>query len=337
MASAQAEFFFVGGLREDYCLTYDGQAHLGVLGGNAAYAAVGARIWGARVGLVSRVGSNFPPQWLERLQQAGMDVGGVRVLDTPQDLRTFYAYLTPEQRVDTNPAAHFLRLGLRLPKALIGYQSSTPGQDQRGAFHDLAVRPSDLPPAARVARGVHFAPAHFLTHLLAPPALREQMAGLLSLAPSPRYMRPDFSSDLPNLLRPLDAFLPEEKDARAFFQQAPPKPIELARAFGAMGTGLVVIRRATQGALLWDESAGQGWQIPAYPAQPRDITGAGDAFCGGFLWGLAEFEDPVEAALRGSVSASLVLEGSGVLYALDAMPGLAERRLEALRPLVRRL
>ena len=55
-------------------------------------------------------------------------------------------------------------------------------------------------------------------------------------------------------------------------------------------------------------------------------TGAGDAFCGGFLAGYRETYDPLEAALCGNISASLVVEGSGPFYALDVWPGLAEAR-----------
>jgi hypothetical protein len=35
--------------------------------------------------------------------------------------------------------------------------------------------------------------------------------------------------------------------------------------------------------------------------------------------------------MQGNISASLVIENSDVLYAMDCMPGLAEARLEALK------
>ncbi|MBI4771324.1 MAG: carbohydrate kinase, partial [Chloroflexi bacterium] len=79
------------------------------------------------------------------------------------------------------------------------------------------------------------------------------------------------------------------------------------------------------------------WQIPAYPVNIRDVTGAGDAFSGAFLTGLVETQDPVEAALRGAVSASIIIEGLGGLSALDVTPGLPRARLEALRGNVRRV
>ncbi|MCA9947120.1 MAG: hypothetical protein KC449_26755, partial [Anaerolineales bacterium] len=54
-----------------------------------------------------------------------------------------------------------------------------------------------------------------------------------------------------------------------------------------------------------------------------DVTGAGDSFCGGFMVGLAQTGDPAQAVAYGLVSASLVIEGYGALYALS-------RRVEAL-------
>jgi sugar/nucleoside kinase (ribokinase family) len=66
-----------------------------------------------------------------------------------------------------------------------------------------------------------------------------------------------------------------------------------------------------------------------------DPTGAGDAFCGGFLAGMQRTGDPLGAVLHGSVSASLKLEGSGPFYPVHVLPGLAEARLQALQALVR--
>ena len=134
------DFAFVGGLRQDYCITHDGRVFAGMLGGNALYAAVGARVWGASVGVVGRVGSDFPSAWLERLRDEGFNLDGVRVLPDPQDTRTFYAYLSPDERVDTSPASHFLRVGHALPKELLGYQHSTLQQDRRAEPGRLAVR-----------------------------------------------------------------------------------------------------------------------------------------------------------------------------------------------------
>ncbi len=54
-----------------------------------------------------------------------------------------------------------------------------------------------------------------------------------------------------------------------------------------------------------------------------DLTGAGDASCGGFLAGYFLTRNEVEAAMRGAISASFAVEGvgfSGLLRARPRMP-----------------
>src|SRR4030065_554107 len=92
----------------------------------------------------ARWGGTSPPAWLKRLRDEGFNLDGVRVDPEPQDTRTFYAYLSPDERVDTSPASHFLRVGHTLPKELLGYQHSTLQQDRRAEPGRLAVRVDDL-------------------------------------------------------------------------------------------------------------------------------------------------------------------------------------------------
>ncbi len=335
MSGELIDYAILGGLREDYCITHDERVRLGELGGNAAYAGAGAALWGQRVGLVSRVGSNYPSRWLEMLSKAGFDLQGVRILPEPQDTRTFYAYRSPEERMDTNPAYHFMRIEQQLPKELLDYRSSTEGQESTETFGPLAIRPEDLPAVVDQARAAHLAPADYLTHSLVPFHLRALGVSLISLDPSSKYMQPQFTKRLPGLIQDVDVFLPSEAEARAFFEPKPPDMWEMAEALASMGCRYVVIKRGASGQIAYDRDSNQRWQIPAYPARVQDVTGAGDAYCGGFLVGLEQTGDVVEACLRGGVSASIAIEGIGPLYCLDAAPGLPEARLEAMRQAAR--
>ncbi|MFA9490367.1 MAG: carbohydrate kinase family protein [Anaerolineales bacterium] len=337
MKKSRSEFAFLGGMREDYCITHDDIAIRGVIGGNAVYSAVGARIWVSPVSLLSRVGINYPQKWIDELQQEGIITTDVKILDDPQNTCTFYAYLSPEERVDTNPTSHFRRVNQPIPKTLIDYQSSTDGQESREIFGPLALRPSDLPRTMGNAIAVHLAPADYLSHATIPQMLQESGVKIMTLDPSIRYMDPSFRWDLPTIVHGLDAFLPSDQEARSYFTEYKMDVWEMAEAFGDMGARFVIIKRGPGGQCLWDKNAKQRWQIPAYAAQVRDVTGAGDSFCGGFIVGLSQTGDPVESALMGSVSASLTIEGSGALYALGAAPGLKEARLEYLRGGVKRI
>jgi sugar/nucleoside kinase (ribokinase family) len=334
-ASKLIEYIFAGGLREDYCISADGEVRLREIGGNALYAAVGARVWTEHVGLLARVGSNYPADWLRQLNERGLDTRGVKVLDTPQDTRTFYAYRSLEEREDTDPAEHFQRLGQPLPEALIGYVSSTHGQEERRRFGPLAVRPSETPRSYLHARGAHLAPCEYVVHQTLPATLRRNGVRFITCDPSVRYMQPAFTEEVKQVVNGLDAFLPSEMEVRAFFGAALKDLWQAAEALGALGARLVVIKLGARGQYVYETATRRKWHVPAYPARVRDVTGAGDAYCGGFLVGLAETEDPVQAALRGTVSASLVVEGVGALYALDSAAGLAQARLESLRHSVR--
>src|SRR5258707_6050931 len=110
MPHARVDYAIVGGLRDDYFITPDGVAHLHQLGGNALYAAVAAHVWARQpaqppakaVGLISRVGANFPREWLGEIARPGIDVGGVVVPPEPLETRTVYAYLSLAARYDAN-------------------------------------------------------------------------------------------------------------------------------------------------------------------------------------------------------------------------------------------
>jgi sugar/nucleoside kinase (ribokinase family) len=334
------EFAFVGGLREDYALLPYGEARLRQPGGSAVYAAAGARVWTPQVGLVGRVGANYPADWLARLAERGLDIAGVKVLPDSQDTRAFYAYLSLEERVTSDPATQFSRVGLPMPPELAGYSPPESLPVYRDKFGPLSVRPGDVPPQYSTALGFHFAPDDLVVHATLPMTLRQQGMRYLTCDPSPGYMVPAFLEEVKNVVRGLDAFLPSEAEARTLFAGPGGAAVDLwqaAEAFGAMGARIVVIKSGTRGQLVYDAEARRKWHVPAYPARAKDVTGAGDAYCGGFLVGLAGSNDAVEAAVRGAVSASVVVEGTGVLYALDSTPGLAEARAQALRDGVRQI
>lgn len=58
----------------------------------------------------------------------------------------------------------------------------------------------------------------------------------------------------------------------------------------------VVLTAGPRGAFVWWE--GEEIHVPAFQCQPRDLTGAGDAFAGGFLYGINHGYSPAEAARK---------------------------------------
>jgi|SRR3990170_119350 len=329
--SQATRYAILGDLCEDYIITSDGEAHCGILGGDAAFAVVGARIWSESVSVTARVGADFPRSALDALLKSGIELSGIRIVEGSSDAIRFYAYLSLEERTEANPASHFLRIGQPMPKELLRRQS---GQDHPRPLQGpsaLELRPADLLPELFSTNAAHVCPAGRLAHSLLPPRLRELGAKIVTLDAGPTELQPDQSKELSSVVRGLDAFLASEEEARSLFRPRRPDVWEMAETLSDLGCRVVVLKAGAKGQYVWDRAGRKRWHVAAYPVHPKDPTGAGSAYCGGFLVGFASREDALEGALFGSVSASLVIEGSGALFALDALPGLAQARLNALR------
>ncbi len=60
-------FVIAGQLRRNYVLSPQGKALLDVPGGNLLYAAAGMAVWESGIGLIGRVGEDYPQEWLMQL------------------------------------------------------------------------------------------------------------------------------------------------------------------------------------------------------------------------------------------------------------------------------
>jgi sugar/nucleoside kinase (ribokinase family) len=261
----------------------------------------------------------------------------VRVLPQAIDVRSFTAFTSRTSRAVDDPVAHFARLELPFPRGLLGYRSTASAPDSRTQLQHTSLRQADIPADFLDASAAHLCPLDYLTHSLLPAVLRQAEFTTVTLDPSPGYMNPTFWDEVPALLTGLTAFLPSEEELCALFQGRSADLWEMAQALAAYGCEIIVIKRGEGGQLLYDAASCSRWEVTAYPSRLVDPIGAGDAFCGGFLAGYRRSYDPLEAVLYGNISASLVVEGSGPFYALDALPGLAQARLDALRHAVRKI
>lgn len=310
---------------------------LNIPGGNLLYAATGTRLWDASIGLIARVGDDYPHEWLRTFEKKGYDTRGIRILAEDLDTREFLAYTDPYTRSTSNPISHFARLEIPFPKALFGYEDHRQQFERQPQRTARSIRPEDIPTDFKHTTTAHFCGMDYLSHSLLPAILRQDGFTMLTLSPSPGYMTPVFWDKIPSVLTGLDAVLTSEEHLRALFQGRSVNLNEMVETIAGYGIRAVVVKRGLKGQLLYETDTKTFWDIPAYASREVDTTGAGDAFCGGFLAGLRKTFDPVEAVLYGNVSASFTIEGSGPFYALDTLPGLPEARLNALRQSVRKL
>jgi len=332
-------FAIAGKLNREYLLPPTGTPLLDTPGGNLLYAAAGLAVWDSSIGLIARVNEDYPHEWLGELEHRGFDIRGIRIHPElgQADLRSFIAYTDKNERSHSSAVSHFARRQLTFPKALLGYQSPDETHKNLRDTDPLAPAALDVPKTIRDVRYIHICPFDFTS--------QSQMVNLfgsgsnqtVTLDPDPLYMKPRFWRDLRIVLQGVTAFLPSEDEMHSLFWGETNDLWDMARRISDHGPRIVVIKRGALGQYVYKADTDQRFEIPAYSSRVADPTGAGDAFCGGFLAGMQRTNDPIVAVTYGSVSASLKIEGSGPFYPLGVMPGLAEARLNALQEMAREI
>jgi ribokinase len=327
------EFLVFGLLTREYLLPASDPPRLDTAGGNLLYAAAGLKVWEHSVGLVGRVGDDYPREWLEGWQARGFDVSGIRVVPKKLDLRDFITYTESLEASHINPITHFARRGMTFPKSLLGYQP--PNERKMDQESNLIV--TDIPDHYLTARGALLCPMGLVpqTQLIA--GMKRGQVHTFVLEPASTSMTPKARRELPALLNGVTAFLTSQEELKNLFWGETHDLWKMAEMVSVYGPEYVVIKCGASGQLLYDVKTKRKWQISAYPARVVDPTGVGDAFNGGFLAGYCKTYDALEGVLYGNISASLKIEGSGANYPLDVMPGLAEARLHVLRDMIREM
>lgn len=305
----------IGGCTVDTVITPAGDRRAPQPGGSAIYAAVGARVWSLRPGVVALEGTGMPAGWRDPLSGLGIDLEGLIPVPLPA------------------PAAEFLYRpdGSRLQRpwspqgggALVPHVPSSTGEPIRR----IPIRRDHIPERYREARGVHLAPLRYAIQL---GLLEELSAGrILTLDPYPFVMAECSDPELRALLRPLTAFLPSREEVAVRFSGDPLD--EAARKLRSLGAAAVVIKQGQAGASVYDFVRDRRYVVPAVPVAGKDPTGAGDAFCGGFLAGFLQESDTLHAAICGAVAASFVVEDFGFRGVLDVREAERNRRYTWVR------
>ncbi len=288
---------------DDLVLT-DGRVLRETLGGGALYAAVGVLPWSASVGIHACSGGDYPARFLQQIGAAGIDLSGI----APGPPRGLRLWLLEE----AEPRKQ------QLPKL----NSATVAELD-------ACRPP-LPPAYAKASGFHIAPSLPETQRAVSSQLRRAAPNAVITLDiwTESFFDPAPYRD-PAFLAGIDAFLPSDKEVEALWglDDVP----GIMRRLAAAGPRVVAVKRGGLGSLVYDRDTNCLWDVPAVPVPAIDTIGAGDAYCGGFLAGLVATGYPLEAALRGTVSASFAIQDYGAQAGMHPDPAEVERRISALR------
>jgi ribokinase len=244
-------------------------------GGKGANQAVAAKLCGANVFMVARVGSDlFGPATIENFKKLGVDTSHVKQVE-----------------------------GVSSGVAPIFVESS--GQNRifvvKGANDEL--KPADIDAAADLLKAVDCIvlqleiPVETVYHTIAF-ARKNSILCILNPAPAQPI---DFK-----FVEGLDYFVPNESEAETITGM-PVKDLDDAKkcAEKLVGYGIkrVIITLGANGSLLAGKDGME--HVPAFPVKSIDSTGAGDAFIGSFAVFLGEGLPEREAVKRANLYAGL--------------------------------
>jgi cytidine kinase len=287
----------LGNLLVDDVVLADGTTRMGQPGGAIMYGALGAAIWGTRVGCVSLVGTDYPVAMLDELQARGVDLAGVHRLPGP-GVRTWLLYEDQVRRL-------IHRLGC-------------PTHEQVSPLHE------HIPPAWRSAPAFHLAPMPFGVQRRVLTSLTSDARPFVSVDPH-LPITDETLEDWRAVLAEADAFFPGEDELLLEGTNDDPRRVLPRLAGGRLR--FIVFKQGARGGILYDAHEARFHRWVGRATTVVDPTGAGDAFAAGFI--SAHLEGlPVASCLdRAIVSASFAIEAPGAASLLAATRTEADTRI----------
>jgi ribokinase len=269
-------------------LTVDIAVHGGVpsepaMGGDAAYAALAARLHLDEVRMLAPVGTDLPAGVLESLAGAGVGVADLPRRDLPT-VRNIVTYNAD---------------GTRTWEMLASEED----------FDVLSVYPADVDADALTASGILVSAMSLDSQLALGPWLCANSDATIYLDLQEDYLDGNREALLA-LIGHCDVFLPSEVEA---VNLAGTDDLDkAARLFAEHGASVVVIKRAENGCLVLAGPDASVVEVVTETVTAVDSTGAGDAFCGAFAAVHLLTGDPIAAAEAGAAAARVAIGSFGI-------------------------
>jgi sugar/nucleoside kinase (ribokinase family) len=269
--------FAFGNIAIDDLVFADGTTMWGVPGGGAVYAALGAALSAGSAAVIAPIGPEYP-------RDAFADIDFSRCRLGSHTMRNWGLY-------ETDGSRHFLSRRDSLPWEAF---SSDAGELDAGPYAFCHIAPM---PWARVVALVE--------------ALRTRGARLISLDLHDRELAAVGLESVLALVERVEVFLPSRQDVDVLFPGWPPVAARRALRARLPDVPAIGVKCGPDGAFVHAAGSAQIIVVPSAATEVIDATGAGDAFCGGFLAGFAATGDVSEAALRGAIAASFAVSAVG--------------------------
>ena len=276
-----------------------------IIGGAATYVSLAASYFTKQVGLIAVVGDDFPQDYIDLLNQKGIDTSGLQIKSGEKSFFWSGRYFNDMNSRET-------------------------------LITELNVL-ADFDPIVPEALS---APDYLMLGNLAP-VVQSTLISRLSKRPklvvmdTMNFWMDIALDDLKKTLTMVDVLTINDEEARQLSGEY--SLIKASRIIRSMGPKYLIIKKGEHGALLFHED--QVFFAPAMLLEDVfDPTGAGDTFAGGFIGYLAStddisFENMKRAIIYGSAMASFCVEQFGTDNILNIDPNLLKARVEAFRQL----
>jgi sugar/nucleoside kinase (ribokinase family) len=272
----------IGAVFIDDIVLPSGQTYMAQLGGGVVHALMGAVVWGERPGIIAPVGQGLPAEARDRLQ-VQLDTRGLYELAIPQ-IRAWQLFEEDGTR-----------------RELYRVRETVP--------FTVGAQPEHLPACFSHAQGYYL-----LQGFDGIRRWRPVLPGLVLWEPLQQVMVPGSRAQLRDVLQSckIDVISPNLAETQMVYGDLPLD--DLIDALFEDGAQRIALRMGALGSLVACRETGERHHVDAvHLSSIVDQTGAGNAYCGGLLWGLLAGKRLREAAAAGAVSASFCLEQVGVL------------------------
>lgn len=264
-----------------------------ILGGAATYIGLAASKLGAEVNLVSVIGGDFKPEYIEVFHKNSIGIEGVKKIE---DGKTFF--WSGKYHIDMNNRDTLITE----LNVLENFEPKIPDSQKNSEI----VMLGNLHPAIQLS-------------------VLEQMTDkpkLVILDTMDFWMNTAWDSLL-QIISKVDVLTVNDAEARQLSGEF--SLVKAAKKIQCMGPKVVIIKKGEHGALLFNEN--KIFFAPALPLEDVfDPTGAGDTFAGGFAGYITQtadlsYENMKKAIIVGSALASFTVEkfGTEKLQELSSM------------------
>ena len=260
------------------------------LGGAVAYVSLATAILGGKASVLSKIGCDFPQEWLTQLSQKGIDIS--RITKARNEETTSF-----ELTYNQDFSARILNLL------------------KRGSPISLNDLPSSLN-----AKVIHIAPIADEIPMEVVEHLRH-CSRCLSIDPQGMTRKFNENGEVVNsaqldrrLLSLVDIYKSSLNEIQVLTGQSELK--EAIKFMHDLGPQMVIVTMGSKGSIL--SSQGSVLEVPSCKSiRVVDPTGAGDVFIGAFLTENIQHKEMLWCACIGSAAASMVVEGVGTSFTGD--------------------